>query len=108
MKVKLAFYLCTVKGGERCELLQLVSLLAVQFGVEHPELLAAMKLPLLQLGQDPTASVAERATVSRPSLRGWCLVPARVCVFPQSLSALGLCAFIQGSDDLVSSSRQLL
>lgn len=58
----------TVRGGERCELLQLVSLLAVQFGVEHPELLVAMKLPLLQLGQDPTATAAERATVSRPSV----------------------------------------
>ena len=55
---------CAVRGGERCELLQLASLLAVQFGVEHPELLVAMKAPLLQLGQDPTAGVAERAVVS--------------------------------------------
>jgi hypothetical protein len=68
-----------LRGGERCELIQLTSLLAVQFGVEHSELLAAMKLPLLQLGQDPTATPAERAA---------------------SLSALALCAFIQGSDHL--------
>ena len=53
-----------MRGGERCELAQLSSLLAVQYGVDHPELLAAMKQPLLQLGQDPTASTAERAAVS--------------------------------------------
>jgi hypothetical protein len=68
-----------VRGGERCEVAQLTSLLAVQLGVEHPGLLLAVKQPLLQLGQDPTASPAERAA---------------------SLSALGLCAFIQGSDYL--------
>lgn len=67
----LPLLLCTVRGGERCELLQLASLLAVQFGVEHPELLATMKLPLLQLGQDPTASSAERAAVSQPLSVGW-------------------------------------
>ena len=82
-KEKLIYILvCGLKkfrGSERCELAQLASLLAVQFGVEHPELLAGVKLPLLLLGQDYTASVAERAA---------------------SLLALGLCACIQGTGRL--------
>ena len=43
---------------------QLMSLLAVQLGEEHPDLLLAVKQPLLQLGQDPTASPSERVAVS--------------------------------------------
>lgn len=84
--------LCTVRGGERCELLQMASLLAVQFGVEHPELLAAMKLPLLQLGQDPTASSAERAAVSKPLSvgRNWCH-PFSVSLSPEPVSPRALC-----------------
>lgn len=86
----LPLLLCAVRGGERCELLQLASLLAVQFGVEHPELLAAMKLPLLQLGQDPTASSAERAAVSQPLCRLE-LVPPSLCLSPGPLSPRALC-----------------
>lgn len=44
--------------------MQLTSLLAVQLGVDHPGLLQAVKQPLLQLGQDPTATPADRAAVS--------------------------------------------
>ena len=63
---------------------QLMSLLAVQLGEEHPDLLLAVKQPLLQLGQDPTASPAERVAVShwRKRERGfhlWCLFYYRVC-----------------------------
>ena len=53
-KEKLIYILvCGLKkfrGSERCELAQLASLLAVQFGVEHPELLAGVITPTTPAG----------------------------------------------------------
>ena len=53
-----------VKGQERHELLLLVSLLAVQFGEEYPELWGTLQPVLLSLLHDPTVSINERSSVS--------------------------------------------
>ncbi len=52
-----------VRGSERCQLLQLGMLLAIQLGDSHSELLAVLRPLLLQLMADPTASPQERAVV---------------------------------------------
>ncbi len=53
-----------VRGSERCQLLQLGMLLAIQLGDDHPELLASLKPLVVQLMLDPAASAQERAMVS--------------------------------------------
>ena len=52
-----------VLGRERCELLQLSALLAVQFGMDQAEVATALKPTVSQLAQDPTIAVQERAKV---------------------------------------------
>ena len=90
LSLSLCVCVCSVRGGERCELAQLCSLLAVQLGVEHPDLLAAVKLPLLQLGQDPTATTTERAAVSVCVCARVYYIDSCVC-FTESVSSWAVC-----------------
>ena len=53
-----------VRGQERHDLLSLVSLLALQFGDEHPEICVALHPSLLSLLHDPTVTDMERSAVS--------------------------------------------
>ena len=53
-----------VRGQERHDLLSLVSLLALQFGDEHPELCVALHPSLVSLLHDPTITDMERSAVS--------------------------------------------
>ena len=55
--------LSAVRGSERCALLQLVMLLAVQLGDGQPELLTAVKPLLLQVSLDSSVSAQERGMV---------------------------------------------
>ena len=52
------------RGSERCALLQLAMLLAVQLGEGHPELLTAVKPLLMQMSLDSSVAAQERAMVS--------------------------------------------
>lgn len=52
------------RGSERCALLQLAMLLAVQLGEDHPELLTAVKPLLMQMSLDSSVAAQERAMVS--------------------------------------------
>lgn len=52
------------RGSERCALLQLAMLLAVQLGEGHPELLTAVKPLLMQMSLDSSVATQERAMVS--------------------------------------------
>ena len=52
-----------VQGRERCELIQLSTLLVVQFGAEHTDVSAALKPTVTQLATDHTVAVQERAKV---------------------------------------------
>ena len=70
---------------------QLMSLLAVQLGEEHPDLLLAVKQPLLQLGQDPTASPAERVAVSHWRKREREVFICGVCFITESVSSRTVC-----------------
>ena len=53
----------SVQGRERCELIQLSTLLVVQFGTDHPDVSAALKPTVSQLATDHTVAVQERAKV---------------------------------------------
>ena len=53
----------SVQGRERCELIQLSTLLVVQFGTEHPDVSSALKPTVTQLATDHTVAVQERAKV---------------------------------------------
>ena len=55
----------TVSGRERLGLLELAMLLTVQFGVDQPDLVVALRPVLTQLAQDPSVSAEERAEVSQ-------------------------------------------
>ena len=57
------------RGSERCALLQLAMLLAVQLGEGHPELLTAVKPLLMQMSLDSSVATQERAMVSGSSGR---------------------------------------
>ena len=64
MTIRLSPFI-VARGSERCALLQLAMLLAVQLGEGHPELLTAVKPLLMQMSLDSSVAAQERAMVSR-------------------------------------------
>ena len=87
-------------------------LLTVQFGVDQPDLVTALRPVLTQLAQDPSVSAEERAEVSLSVLlecvcvwvRACVSVRVRACIDDVLLSLCSVCVYWV----LLSSSKSLI